>query len=42
MLQTEPHLLADYVMLALVFAELVGRGPAWSESRQACRIWSSL
>jgi hypothetical protein len=30
MLQTEPHLLADYVVLALVFAELAGRGAAWS------------
>jgi hypothetical protein len=29
-LQDEPHLLADYVVLALVFAELVGRKPAWA------------
>jgi hypothetical protein len=30
LLQTEPHMLADYVVLALVFAELVGRKPAWA------------
>jgi hypothetical protein len=30
LLQKEPHLLADYVVLALVFADLAGRGDAWS------------
>jgi hypothetical protein len=30
LLQKEPHLLADFVVLALVFADLAGRGDAWS------------
>ena len=30
LLQQEPHLLAYYVALALVFAELAGRRPAWA------------
>jgi hypothetical protein len=42
MLQDEPHLLADYVVLALVFAELVGRKPAWAAALKEFNVNDSV
>jgi hypothetical protein len=42
LLQTEPHLLADYVVLALVFAELVGRKPAWAAALKEFNVNDSV
>jgi hypothetical protein len=41
LLQTEAHLLADYVVLALVFAELAGRKPAWTEALKEFNVKDS-
>jgi hypothetical protein len=42
LLQTEPHLLADYVVLALVFAELAGREPAWAAALKEFNVKDSV
>jgi hypothetical protein len=41
LLQDEPHLLADYVVLALVFAELAGRRAAWAAALKEFNVQDS-
>jgi hypothetical protein len=41
LLEKEPHLLADYVVLALVFAELAGRQDAWSAALKEFNVKDS-
>jgi hypothetical protein len=41
LLQNEPHLLADYVVLALVFAELAGRKTAWAAALKEFNVQDS-
>ena len=41
LLEKEPHLLADYVELALVFAELAGRQDAWSAALKEFNVKDS-
>ncbi|HYT91460.1 MAG TPA: hypothetical protein VEL76_22290 [Gemmataceae bacterium] len=42
LLQEEPHLRADYVVLALVFAELAGRKPIWAAALKEFDVKDSV